>query len=443
MPASVSVMPQRARAQAIAREIASPKRLVPFTFRGQRISLPVVRLAIDLPLYRMENGRTSVEQLDYLRNNTGQPHDFFTLGEENVPAQRVQHAILTQMSKDEKGPIYQELQRSGVQEEPLLLTATGVTVNGNRRLAAMRELYAADPAAFPEFSHADAAVLPDNATPEDLEVIETELQMAVETKLEYTWIDQRLKLKSLVDHYGFSAERIAQVMHFQNANEVKDRLRQLALVDEYLETYLRDPGNYKAVSTGEQLFSNLTTALRRKTGPDLETAKLIAFTLVKEAGQLGTRAYDFREAFGTLSAKVATQLAVAYREQTPTAVPGQAASGLAAPASPSTSSDPLDALAQPVDAEAAFVTSSLSDQSRTLENARLIASIHRSLKEEERQENTRGRALDLATKANTSLASIDLVQADESTLPQLRNQLVSAQSHAATILRQIDDLLSP
>ena len=62
-------------------------------FRGRMDEFPVVRLEIDLPVYRMKNGRTQVEQYQYLEE-TGHPEDFFECGEENISAQQAQHKIL-------------------------------------------------------------------------------------------------------------------------------------------------------------------------------------------------------------------------------------------------------------------------------------------------------------------------------------------------------------
>ena len=99
-----SITDKADRIVTIAEEVKSPKRREQVHFRGKMDDLPVARVAIDLPIYRMKNGRTQVEQYQYLEE-ADQPEDFFENGEENISAQQAQHRILLRLAKDEKGPI--------------------------------------------------------------------------------------------------------------------------------------------------------------------------------------------------------------------------------------------------------------------------------------------------------------------------------------------------
>ena len=129
-----------------------------------------MRLDTNLPIYQMSNFRTCTAQLKYIQDHKTS-EDFFNAGQENDSAQNAQHNILVDFA--EKGrassivPIMIQLQDEK-QREPLLITCRGVIVNGNRRLAAMRELLAREPGKFRHFSHVDCAVLPSNASPDDL-----------------------------------------------------------------------------------------------------------------------------------------------------------------------------------------------------------------------------------------------------------------------------------
>src|SRR6185312_10992781 len=123
--------------------------------------LPVIRLGIDVPIYRMANGRTRTAQLQYVRSHKLPVH-FFSAGQENQEAQQAQHDILDRFSKEGTPSIIPiaTVLGEGRQTEPILITAAGVVVNGNRRLAAMRELYAGGEATYSSFSHVNCKVLP-------------------------------------------------------------------------------------------------------------------------------------------------------------------------------------------------------------------------------------------------------------------------------------------
>ena len=169
---------------------ASSENYTFFEYQNKRTDLPVVRLDITTPIYRMANYRTRTAQLKYMHNHR-KPADFFQSGQENESAQQAQHEILVVFAKQGRAtsiyPIMSELETEE-QREPLLITTGGLVVNGNRRLAAMRELFAERPSEFRHFSHVDCAVLPENVTPEEMREIEVRLQMRPETKLPYEWI---------------------------------------------------------------------------------------------------------------------------------------------------------------------------------------------------------------------------------------------------------------
>src|SRR5690349_17105689 len=142
MPAVITVLSPEARTSAV--EHSQPlDRTFAVRFRNETKHLPVQQLALNVPIYRMANMRTNVDQAKYLTDR-GLPNDFFKAGQENLSAQQAQHIFLFALSKDKDKDIYSRLQDEK-QGDPLVVTHRGVVVNGNRRLAAMRELYSDDP----------------------------------------------------------------------------------------------------------------------------------------------------------------------------------------------------------------------------------------------------------------------------------------------------------
>lgn len=433
MTAPVTVTDKSDRRAAIDAEVASTSRQETLPYRGKMEALAVVRLPIQLPVYRMGNGRTQVEQYQYIEE-AGLAADFFETGEENVSVQQAQHRILVKLSKDEKGPIYQELARVAQQRETLIVTADGVVVNGNRRLAAMRELNAEDPKTYSAFSHIDAVILPATATAEDLELLEAELQMTPETKLEYGWIERRLKLRRHAEQLKIPRKRIKETYRFKREEDINTELAQLSLAEEYLEYYLSKPRAYRFVAHSEQLFKNLEEALRGKSGEEAELRRNLGFILAKEAANLGTRVYNFNPIFSHDFEKVATRFAE------------EEGIKLADPKEPpevadvDDDGDPLGGLSNVPTTKFAPLKPIFDDASKSEEVAPKIVEIYQSIRDEKKEEDAKKVALRSVTKAHTLLAGVDLTEADPSTYCGIRAQLNAIDVSATTLLAKLDKL---
>lgn len=426
----VEVMPRADRQARIEMEEGLADKTHPVKFRNIMKVLKVVRIPIGLPIYRMKNGRTEDEQNDWLLKHSDLPPNYFSQGEENVGPQRAQHEILLTMSKDSNRPIYQVLEKVRLQEEPLLITVSGVVVNGNRRVAAMRDLVNKQPGAYSAFENIDAAVLPAEANELDLDEIEVALQMAVETKLAYTWINQRLKMRRLMEHHNLSAAQIAKLMNYTKAARVNAELQELSLVEEYLDQYLHTPRDYKSVAHGAQIFKEIAQRVTKKHGAQQDLAKGIAFTIVKSSGQVEGRVYSYRESFGAYTDEVGERLAAEL--------------GLATelPTEPANSpdDDPLADLAPSESPTVDALVKRLNDPAEADDLAKRIAAIHDSIKYENEDDDRRAQALVDLRKTETILAGIDLSSLHDKHYEDARNALDVSADRIALLLDQLDRL---
>lgn len=399
----IVVQDREDRKARIDKEKVSSKGTDRFPYRGKYEEFPVVRLSIDLPIYRMENTRTAVKQLTFISENE-KLVDYFKNGQENQSAQIAQHNILLEMAKYARAPIYQELQNVAVQRENLLITADGVIINGNRRLAAMRDLYLTDPHSYREFSHVNAAVLPDEATDNDIEEIEAELQEVPETKLEYDWISRRLKLRYRVQVLGFPRKKIMTMYRFRREEDINTEHQQLVLAEEYLERFLGKPGAYEELEASYQIFKDLEKTLRGRSGDDAELRRLIGFLFAKEARKVGDRVYRYNAAFGKDCEKVLHRLAQMENIELDNAEGEDEVEG--------DPDDPLAGLGGGKKTVYAPLKTVLADQSKTYETARKVVRIYESVREEQKEENVRVAALNNTQKANALLHDIDLSVTD-------------------------------
>jgi hypothetical protein len=373
--------------------------------------LPTVRIPIGLPVYRMANIRTKTRQLDHIRRHGLQP-GWFRANEQNVSAQQQQHEFLTELSKEGRGttitPVFTVLQQEG-QTEEILITRNGVVVNGNRRLAAMRELYTDDARANAGLSHVNAMVLPAEAQEIDLQRIELRLQMRRETKLPYEWVDEALGVREMKNG-GASNQEIAQLMQLRIDTEVDQIITKLNEAELYL-AYLDRPLEYALVYDSQQMFINWERALREplRNQPNAvrEGARAIAHVLTQQSRNLGERVHNYREAFGRDAGEVLTRLGTVYAQE------------LAAPEQPNAPDDIFGEVAEPpVPAER--VLPLLTNPQGAEELAQHITDIHESIVDE-REDQRRGQGALLAMqKARRALNNVDLGRADPATFADIR-----------------------
>ena len=434
---------QSMRTARIDQEVSNSKRAGTLMFRGKNEQLPVVRVSIELPIYRVRNGRTGVEQNDYIRRE-GKAKSYFSNGEEDQSVQDAQHQILLTMSKNQNGNIYKELKRATEQIEPLIITADGVIVNGNRRLAAMRDLYQKEPTTFPNFSHVDAIVLPATATLSDIEKIETSLQMAPETKLEYSWINRLLKIRYQVEELQLPRPEIEEMHRFSKPEDINKELQKLTLVDEYL-AYIKAPGDYsKAEASGDQMFKELLSAYDGK--PNAEYARLLAFPIIacgtelitdKKNGLAGRRAYDYREAFFSKDReKVLTLFA---EEQGVSLTKKSQSDGRP---DDTDDDDPLGGFSLKATDQFAALKPILQDSSTAKGTALALARIVDSLQQERKEEDAKATALKNVTEANRLLNNVDVTSSAVEKLQAVLAQLKSIAATVAQLQTQTESLLN-
>jgi hypothetical protein len=417
------------RRALIMTEIQSATQNDKVPYRGKLIDIPVIRIPIEIPIYRVRNGRIQVDQYQYISDKE-LPKDFFESGEENESVQNIQHSILLELSKDPKGNIYKELFEVAIQKDNLLITTDGIVVNGNRRLSAMRDLRAKEPNAYPEFSHIDVAVLPPEATEEDLERIETELQLTPETKLEYGWIQRRLKLRRQLEELKMDKGEIKRIYRFDREEDINTELQQLLLAEEYLSSFLKMPGAYKEVSNSEQMFKELQKAVKGKGGVEGDVRRLAGFLLVKEARLLGERAYSYRDLFGKDFIAVMNKFAIRegiqpYGNQIPTS------------AADEEEGDLFDDFLQPSASIFTPIKEFLSNPEKSKDTTEKLVNIYTDIKNDNKETDKRHKALKSVQDALRILSDVDLSVSDPKTHTQIRGQLESIIHTANVILRNL------
>ena len=283
---------------------------VVYDFRGDTVNLPVISLEIYLPVYRMDNCRAFSAQQTAIATK-GLDKNFFSKGQELSSTNQEQHNILFKLANQETSSvasIVKVLDTDG-QREPILITNTGVVVNGNRRLAAMRELYQGkDGTVDNRFDYVKCSVLPPDTTRDEIDDIEADLQARPQTKLEYDWIgDARLVRRQM--EKGRSMKDVAARLR-RSKSDIENALQALDEADLYLSEWVDKPGNYDLVSIeGQQIFGDIPKNLKNKS-PELQNAsRAIAWSLFENRKKISGRVYRLNAAFGKLAPTVIDLLA--------------------------------------------------------------------------------------------------------------------------------------
>ena len=237
----------------------------PLRFQNKPLYFPVYIVEIDLPKYRLSNGRTQAVQEEYLATHPNLSPNFFILDQEFEEAQFVQHTLLWAMVKNTKLLSYfEDITHS--QEQPLILTDKGFIVNGNRRLCAMRELfYKVDQEKYSRYSHVDVIVLP-FCDDRDIDELEAYLQIQPDIKQDYTWIALACMLRARQQRYGYTHQQLS-VLYDIPEREIQSRLTQLDLVDEYLNSRGK-PKQYDTVEKADYAFKQLYKGKQQLKQPD-------------------------------------------------------------------------------------------------------------------------------------------------------------------------------
>lgn len=425
----VKVIPKHERETQIEVACKSPIELSSFhEYQNATQPLPVIRLPIDFPIYRMANGRTRTEQMKYIRQRK-LPPDFFRTGQENQDSQQAQHELLDRFSRDGTASIIPiaTVLAEGRQTEVLLVTSAGIVVNGNRRLAAMRELYATGEPAYNGYSHVRCQVLPVGILDKEIKEIEIRLQMQPETKLPYTWVNEALTIKDLMAN-DLTKEEIMRDMRMQTTQELDTALQALAHAEIYLKEWRKEPEEYDAVEGAKQLFGDMARQLKHKSGEELELSRRIAFLVQDTSKRMGDRAYSFNFSFGKKSSEVADALAARLDIS------------LTAPGIQQTASDgALDIDIEDESEGASYkpLIDALDDSTRREEIANELIEVCESIRSTEQDQKRGQAALKAVRDANTKLLEVDIAIADSSTYPAISAQLDSIIVQATKLKKEV------
>lgn len=255
----------RDRAEFLAARPSNRRRAVPAWPRFDK-ELVLVQVEVTWVRFSTINHRTKAEQLREM-DLTGRK-DLFTADPIGDEAQEAQYRILTKQEgfSDLKADL-----RDRGQQEPAIITADGILINGNRRSAALRSLFQDDD--YLAAKYVQCLVLPQDATRDELVDLETELQVARDFKEEYSWINEALLIEELYDREGKNFSRVAARMH-RDASRVRSLHEKLQLVHQ-LVTLSQGARHYVDFTENESAFEELAKHIKNKSRADADAVRSV------------------------------------------------------------------------------------------------------------------------------------------------------------------------
>ena len=230
--------------------------------------LRVVDVEVDWVRVSTLNHRTKAEQLRAVHE--AKRSDLFTADPLGKDAQAAQYKIL----REQKG--FEDLKNDLLerrQQEPAVITAEGVLINGNRRTAALRSLFHDDHVL--DARYVRCLLLPEDATATELVDLEAELQIAKDFKEEYSWVNEAMLIEELYDREGRDFAHVARKMHREEkgVKELYEKLQQL----HQLVALSKGAKLHIDFTENESAFDELAKHIKNKPKPEQDSVRSTYF----------------------------------------------------------------------------------------------------------------------------------------------------------------------
>jgi hypothetical protein len=244
------------------------KRVVRHWIKGQKQDLDVYRISLEHLYFNIENGRYADRMIRLRQENPGVEID----PRQDKWKRQIEEMLAGEHREttSDKAAFERLLQdiREREQLQPGVVLINGGVIDGNRRLAALRRLWK-DSKNAARFAYFDAVILPKDTTDEDRWFIEAGIQLGMPERLDYTPINELLKVRQGIQLYETKIEDgslpstaspvklVARALYGRTEADVEEMYQRLRLIDEYLESTGR-PEAYDDVGPQSEDFLEAT-----------------------------------------------------------------------------------------------------------------------------------------------------------------------------------------
>ena len=244
-----------------AQQANNPNATAPLEFRGDKMYLPLIKIDTNHLILNHKNNRLTGQLEDH-------PKKEFIL--QNPNTHESQEVLIGLLRKTEKYVELREQLRELGQKEPGLITRDGLVVNGNTRIAALKEI---------GINHIEVAVMPENTQETDVFAAELKLQVEDLVHQDYTFTNQLLMMNKFIINGG-SPKDLAKELAWSRRGETKvnSHLRYLSYIEEVRN--LSSPKlPYKVFDDKKEHLKNLDEAYMSLKGRgDIEDAETLKWS---------------------------------------------------------------------------------------------------------------------------------------------------------------------
>lgn len=266
----------------------NPTHRVP-DWKGGPKDLKIIEVPIDLPKYRISNGRTISAQQEYVEKHSLSRNFFSEEDPELVSVQEAQHEILKDMIKEEGlEKMFRDTKQR--QTEAILLDENGFVVNGNRRLCCWRVLMERDSEKYSHFRFVEVAVLEEGSEVE-INRLEAKLQIEPDIRSDYSWHAEANMYDYQMKHFNKKAPEIAK-LYGKTTAEVENLIAKRDLAAEYLRVQGKE-NRWSLVQDSNYAFDSLFKASKKAKKPlEKNMFKDFSYLFIEEPGEAGDRLYS-------------------------------------------------------------------------------------------------------------------------------------------------------
>jgi hypothetical protein len=259
------------------------------TLQGQVRDFPIIKVRINVPKYRLENGRTSSAQVEFLAKHKDARKDLFSGDPELLDAQEAQHQLLLKLA--DKSDLRKKFEdATNKQVDPILLDSDGFVINGNRRLATWRDLFMNGGSEYKHLEWIDVVVLPD-VDDKAIDRLEAELQIEKDIKADYSWDAEANMMLAKQQRENYTNKELGD-LYGMKESEVTELLD----MREYAAEWLASRGKqdmWSLVGGAELAFRRIVTGRSKVGGPGRQDLfKKAAFALIDNPAEVNDSLHD-------------------------------------------------------------------------------------------------------------------------------------------------------
>lgn len=237
------------------------------TITGAVHQVPVITIDPELPLLNHDNYRIKSQLEDDARASA------VLADPTSDESQKVISSLIA--GTREFGALKSQLETYG-QQEPGLISASGMLVNGNTRAVALRKL---------RRPGMKVAVLPELANQRDLLLIQSDLQMRKWVHQDYSFTNELFFLSEMKNHLKLDLKQLVQTLGMKpgkaSENKISTKFRLLKLINEIRKISESRPIPYSFFDEKQTILEDLDKAYELEKTKDLRQAERLKYLKIQ------------------------------------------------------------------------------------------------------------------------------------------------------------------